>query len=110
MEQPAPTPNRYARVTGVIYLFYFLTAFVALFLVKRHLSVYGNTVNVISIGCYVAVTVRFYFLFMPVNKILSLIAALLSCIGCVITILDVFYPIARGPLNPLMFFAPYCIL
>ena len=81
--------KRQARITGVVYLFYFLTAvFGALFLkglvvdgdaaatannILGHQSLFrlGFATGLIATACYVAVTALFYDLFEPVN--LSLI-------------------------------------
>ncbi len=93
-----------ARAIGVVYLFYFLTAFVAEFLVKgvvvpgdaastannilAHESLYraGFAVGLIANVIYIAVTALFYRLFGPVNWSMSLIAAFCSLTGCAIQI------------------------
>ena len=79
------------RATGVVYLLYFLTAAFGEFLVGRKLVVYGDAVSLIANACYVAVTLLFYELFKPVNKGVSLVAALFSLVGCAIAILDLFH-------------------
>lgn len=43
----------------------------------------GFAAGLIAIVCYIAVTTLFYALFKPVNKILSLLAAFFSLLGCV---------------------------
>lgn len=60
-----------ARITGVLYLLYFLTAGLGAFLDGRGLIVYSDATNVVSIVCYVAVTLLFYDMFKPVNRNLS---------------------------------------
>ena len=89
-----------ARITSVVYLFYFLTAVSGMFFLKG-LVVHGDaaaTANnilahqplfrlglasgLISTACYVAVTALFYGLFKPVNRSLSLVAAFFSLVGC----------------------------
>ncbi len=102
-------PRPRARITGVVYLLYFLTAVLATLLVGPRLAVYSDAVNVISIACYLAVTLLFYDMFKPVNKSLSLFAALLSLVGCAITALSIF-DLAPSHVSPLLFFGPYCIL
>ena len=102
-------PRRKARITGVVYLLYFLTAILAQLLIGRKLIVYGNATNLVATACYVALTVLFYFMFKPVNRGLSLLAALFSVAGCVLMILDVFHPDSI-PISPLLFFGPYCLL
>ncbi len=74
--------NPRARITGLIYLFYFLTAGAGVFLTSRNLVVYGYIINIISIACYIAVTILLYYLFKPVNRYLSLLAAFFSLTGC----------------------------
>ncbi len=94
------SPRRKARIAGVFYLFTFLTGGLALF-VRGKL---GVAAGLIAGACYVAVTLLFYGLFKPVNRNLSLLAAVVSLVG-----------IAVGPLqvkgvNPLVFFGFYCLL
>ena len=89
-----------ARITGVIYLFYFLTAVFGEFLLKgifvsgdatatasnilAHQPLFrlGLANGLIATVCYVAVTALFYDLFKHVNRSLSLLAALFSLVGC----------------------------
>jgi hypothetical protein len=103
------SPRPRARITGVVYLLYFLTAIFAQLLIGRKLVAYGNATNLIATGCYVVLTLLFYFMFKPVNRGLSLLAALFSLAGCVVTILDIFHPDSI-PISPLLFFGPYCLL
>src|ERR1700720_2185974 len=96
------SPRPRARITGVVYLLYFLTAVFAEFFM-RGLIVSGDaaaTANnilahqpwfrlglatgLIATACYVAVTALFYDLFKPVNRSLSLLAAFFSLVGCAI--------------------------
>jgi len=90
------------RVTGVAYLLYFLTAisgasFISGIVVQgdaiatsnnilAHRSSYqlGLAIGTISLAFYIVVTARFYSLFRPVNRDLSLLAAFFSLVGCVI--------------------------
>ncbi|MGA7926633.1 MAG: DUF4386 domain-containing protein [Candidatus Sulfotelmatobacter sp.] len=96
------SPRRGARITGVVYLFYFLTAvFGALFLkglvvdgdaaatannILAHQPLFrlGLATGLIATACYVALTALFYDLFEPVNRTLSLVAAFFSLVGCAI--------------------------
>jgi len=98
-----------ARLTGAIYLLYFLTAIPAQLLVSRNLLVYGMVLNLIAFAFYIALTLLFYYLFKPVNRSLSLFAALLSLAGCAIGVLGLFH-LASPPISPLLFFGPYCLL
>jgi hypothetical protein len=105
--EPSPHPN--ARITGVVYLLYFLTAISAEAFIGRGRPVAYNTVNIISHAFYIAVTLLFYYMFKPVNSILSLLAAFFSLAGCANDILGLFN---RAPykVSSLVFFAPYCLL
>ena len=100
-------PN--ARVTGAVYLLYFLTAVLAQTFVSWKLVFYGNAVNVIAFAFYMLLTLLFYFMFKPVNRMLSLLAALISLAGSIIGLLDLF-DLAPPKLSPLLFFGPYCLL
>ena len=103
------SPRFKARITGVVYLLYFLTAVLAHFLVGRKLVAYGNATNLIATGCYVILTLLFYAMFKPVNRSLTLIAALFSLAGCVVMAVGLFH-LASLPVSPLLFFGPYCLL
>ena len=60
-------------------------------------------------GFYIAVTVLFYFIFKPVNRNLSLLAAVISLAGILIGPLGQFVsPVFR--ISPLVFFGFYCLL
>jgi hypothetical protein len=89
-----------ARTTGFVYLLFFLTAVCAGLLVKglivptnaaatahnliahEGLLRSGFAVTLISTAFYIALTALLYNLFRPVNRILSLLAAFLSLVGC----------------------------
>ena len=102
-------PHSRARMTGALYLLYFLTAILAQFLVGRGLAVSGNVTNVIATVCYLVVTLLFYGLFKPVSISLSLVAALFSLAGCVVMALGLFH-LGSSPISPLLFFGPFCLL
>jgi hypothetical protein len=104
-----PNPGPRARLTGLVYLFYFLTAILAQFLTGRNLVEAGNATNLIASACYAVLTLLFYGLFKPVNRWLSMLAALVSLAGCVVMTLGMF-PRTELPISPLWFFGPYCLL
>lgn len=98
------SPRFKARIAGAFYLITFVTGMLAL------VSGSGRLVaNLIATVCYVAVTVLFYDLFKPVNKSLSLLAAFVSLVGCVIGTLSAF-DINPFHVSSLVFFGFYCIL
>src|ERR1700693_5931703 len=101
------SPRSRARIAGVVYLVFFLTAIAGEVVVQQagisglqgrtapanaadivnkllaHQALFqlGFALGLISIACYVAVTALFYLMFRPVSRSLSLIAALLSIMG-----------------------------
>src|SRR5579863_1294821 len=105
----AETTHSNARAIGVMYLLYFLVAILGGLLVPRRLMVLGETVNLVALGIYVAVTLFLYGLFKPVNREVSLLAAIMSLLGSLVGILGVFH-LAPFHLSPLWFFGPYCVL
>ena len=52
-------PRPRAKMTGALYLLYFLTAILAQFLVGRGLAVSGNVTNVIATVCYLGMPGHF---------------------------------------------------
>jgi hypothetical protein len=96
------SPRPMARITGAVYLLYFLTA-ISGELFIRGMIVSGDpaatainilaherlfrlslAVGLVGTALYIAVTVLFYGLFKPVNKTVALLAAFLSLAGCAI--------------------------
>jgi Domain of unknown function (DUF4386) len=102
------SPRPRARITGAIYLLYFLTTILGQVMVSHGLAVSGNVINIISTLFYVVVTLLFYGLFKPVSNSLSLLAALLSLTGCVVMSLGLIH--ITSPISPLVFFGPFCLL
>ncbi len=103
------SPRARARITGGIYLLFFLTALLGEFFtqqagisgigalpgdaaaiannIQAHESFYllGVALGLISTACYVAVTALFYQLFRPVSRSLAFMAAFFGLVGCAIT-------------------------
>jgi Domain of unknown function (DUF4386) len=96
------SPRLKARITGVVYLLYFLTAVFGEFFIRglvvdgdaaatannilAHQPLFrlGLATGLVATACYIAVTALFYDLFKPVNRSLSLLAAFFSLVGCAI--------------------------
>jgi len=93
----------------VVYLLYFLTAVSAEAFVGRGRVVLFDAVSLIADAFYITVTLRFYFMFRPVNRGLSLLAALFSLAGCANDVFSLFH-VAPYKIASLAFFGPYCLL
>lgn len=98
-----------ARITGVVYLLYFLTAITDEALAGRSGPVAFAAVNLIAHALYVAVTVLLYYLLRPVNRTLSVLAALFSLLGCANDVLGLL-DLAPFQISSVAFFGPYCVL
>jgi hypothetical protein len=110
MRQVAEASPRYkARITGFVYLLYFLTAVSAEVFVGRSRPIVYDTVTLIADAFYMAVTLLFYLMFKPVNRSVSLLAALFSLAGCGNEVLKLFH-LAPYKINSLVFFGPFCLL
>jgi len=105
----AATPNPRARTTGCVYLLYFLTAILGQTLASPRLMALGEALTLISFGFYVVLSLLFYLLFKPVSRLVSLIAALFSLVGCGLGVLGLFHR-APAQVTPLWFFGRYCIM
>jgi hypothetical protein len=105
--ETSPVPR--ARMTGVIYLLYFLTAVSVEEFVGHDRLVLYDAVNLIAYAFYIAVTLLFYYMFKPVNKSVSMLAAFCSLLGCSNDLLGLFNH-APYKINSLVFFGPYCLL
>lgn len=98
-----------ARITGVVYLLYFLTAVSGeVFVGHSHPAAY-DAVDLIAHAFYVTLAVLFYYMFKPVNKNVSLLAALVCIAGCADDIVNLYSP-TPNKAESLVFFGPYCLL
>lgn len=101
--------NTRARITGVVYLLYFLTAVSGeVFVGRSHPAAY-DAVDLLAHAFYVALALLFYYMFRPVNRSLSMFAALVSLAGCANDIVDLF-GLTPYKIDSLVFFGPYCLL
>jgi hypothetical protein len=94
-----------ARITGVVYLLYFLTAVSSEVFVGRGRLVLFDAVNLIADAFYIAVTLLFCHLFKPVNRSFSLLAAIFSLVGCANDVLGLF-SLAPYKISSLVFLVP----
>src|SRR5215467_14540765 len=91
--QPAGrSPRTKARIAGLFYLLTILTGAFALVFhgPLRSAMLLGST------ACYIAVTVLLYQLSEPVNRDISAAAAVLSLIGCALSIFGLLSPRSIG--------------
>src|SRR5581483_9124266 len=105
LEQASP----HARITGTVYLLYFVTAISAQSLLTRRFTASAEVMNLLADGFYIALPLLLYRIFRPVNRTISLAAALLSVAGCVVMILTQLHFVG-GRVTPLIFFGLFCIL
>jgi len=98
------SPRLKARIAGVFYLLTFLTGVLALVSVRARFAA-----DLIATVSYVGVTLLFYDLFRPVNRLLSLLAAFVGLVGCAVGALRTL-DLAFLSINSLVFFGFYCLL
>ena len=108
MEQP-DRKSPHARITGMVYLLYFVAAISAQLLIDKGFVATGNALNLLGDALYITVTLLFYRLFRPVNQKLSLLAALFSFAGCAVTVMAQIH-LDSLQLSPFIFFGPFCLL
>ena len=109
MSSPPDTaaPRRKAKLAGVFYLITFVTGSYALF----DRSSLGMGAGLVAGLSYVVVTVLLYFILKPVSRPLSLIAAIVSLLGCSIGPLSMVVTLPGQPNNiSLVCFGVYCLL
>jgi hypothetical protein len=102
------SPCFWARLAGALYLLSIVTGLTGALVGSGHESL-ADAANLTGIVCYIAVTLILYGIFKPVNKILSLLAALFSLMGCVLLPLTQMH-LATLPINPMVCFGVYCLL
>lgn len=101
-------PSSHARATGAVYLSYFATAILGLFLSSHKLPA-GVALNGLADVLYATVTILLYRIFRPAQPLLALAATLCSLAGCVTDGLHQLHFDLAG-LSPLVFFGPFCVL
>jgi hypothetical protein len=98
----------HARATGVVYLSYFATTILGLFLTSRKLPA-GVVLNGLATLLYATVTILLYRLFRPTQPLLALAATICGLAGCVTDGLHQLHFGFPG-VSPLVFFGPFCVL
>lgn len=97
------------RIAALFYLLNIISGSLALVFIGRKLALYANAANLTATISYVIVTVLFYSIFRPVNRRVSLLAAISSLMGCAVGAMNSFRP-GTLPVNALVFFGVYCLL
>lgn len=98
------SPQFEARTAGVFWLMVFLAGSLALFIGRGTLF---SAANIVAPLCYIVVTLLLYDLLKPVNRSVSLVAALFGLVGCAISL----FRLSRFIfLRDLVFFGIQCLL
>jgi len=101
------TPKTRARLTGAVYLTYFLLAFSGAAFDPN--GVTALSFNLASSAIYALLMVLFYFMFKPVSRPVSMLAALIGFAGCIFSVIQTLH-LSRYLISPLIFFGIYCLL
>jgi hypothetical protein len=80
-----------ARMTGAVYLLYFVTVIFAASLIGRVPVAYSDAANLVANALYVAVTILLYDIFKAVNRNVAILAVVISVAGCVVQSLSLFH-------------------
>jgi hypothetical protein len=99
------SPSVKARVAGACWL---MTILIGFFLMSRG-DWSGVAANVVATVFYAVATLLVYQLLAPVNRNISLVAAVFSLIGCVLWAYRPF-AIAPQPVSPMVFFGLHLLL
>ena len=84
------SPRFKARMAGVLFLFLVLTSTFTDFFARGRLSFAAHiAAGVIEVSCMIAVTLLFYYIFKPVDRRLSLLAASFNFVAITILLLQV---------------------
>jgi Domain of unknown function (DUF4386) len=105
-EIAATSPAFKARIAGILYVINTVTSIYAMFGGKSRLAFVSG---LIATASYIGVTAIFYYLFKPVSRSLSLLAALFSLAGCAAGFFSSVHLISLH-INILVFFGFYCAL
>jgi hypothetical protein len=97
------SPRSRARITGVVYLVFFVTAILGGVItpgtakdIPAHEALFrlGYALTMISTLCYVALAALFYQLFKPVSRNFALMAALFNAVGGALTAVQSLFQLA----------------
>ena len=102
-------PRFRGRVAAIFYLLNIASGSLALLFIGRKLALCAGAANLTATVSYVIVTVLFYSIFKPANRRVSLLASIVSLVGCVVGAISSLR-LATIPVNALVFFGVYCVL
>lgn len=104
IKQIAPaSPRLKARLAGFFWLIVFAAGSLALYLGD---GAAASVANIVASSCYAIATLLIYDLLKPVNRNISLLAAIFSLIGCTISLLGLTRYIG---LRDIVFFGLHCL-
>ena len=110
MRELAPgSPRVKAKIAGVLYFANLVTGIAAMMLIGHRLQAQGDAINLVAAVLYTLVTLLLCDLFWPVNRSLSMVAAVFSLLGCWFPAVAPHLPLAVH-INNFVFFGLYCVL
>ena len=80
-----------ARLTGAVYLLYFMTAIFAASLLGRVPLPYSDAANLVANALYVSVAILLYGIFKIVNHTVAAFAVVIAIAGCIVQSLSLFH-------------------
>ncbi|HTD29477.1 MAG TPA: DUF4386 domain-containing protein [Xanthomonadaceae bacterium] len=101
----AMSPNLRARIAGAFYVICIAASALGYIVPSS-----ANTDMSIAGAAYIAVTILLYYVFKPVNKSVSLLAAMLSLTGIAIGPMTDALSIPHGFSIAMIFFGSYCLM
>ncbi len=90
-----------ARMTGGVYLLYFMTVTAAAALVGRVPLPYSDAANLVANAIYVVLTLLLYNIFKVMDRSVAVFAVVISVIGCVVQSLSLFHVTASQSSLPI---------
>ena len=90
-----------ARITGAVYLLYFITAIFSASLIGRVPAAYSDAANIVANALYVIVTILLYDILKVVHRNVAIFAVAISVAGCVVQSLSLFHLVPRQSSLPI---------
>ena len=83
-------PRVWARIAALFYLLNIISGSLALLFIRQKRELYADLANLTATASYILVTLLFYFIFKPASRGVSLLAAIISLLGCAVGALHPF--------------------